>query len=458
MHLYQLTLLITKSPEEYTGNKHLEMPENGGSLGRHPSNTVSLIDHNRFISGSHCLISIYGDTYYLSDVSTNGTLINGNKLLKNQPVSLYHGDLIILGRYEISVNLEKLSNNINIAVDISDEIDSTDPLINLAEYQAENEEEKGSISDLFIETRTDKLDNSDPVAHLNLMMKNDDNILLRDDAEENTKSTNKASFQNRQLLDDNECVHSGFDAPNLIPEDWYPHDLTPTIEPPSKPITQPIVPKQTQTSSNTQAWEDVTQAIQPKDIIEEQKEPPRSNIEVITKSNPNQYINEEKLAFCKGLGIPKEKAEQMNEHLFQQMGTCLRLCIDDLQKKLTELKTLKESETSTEITDIIELIFSLHEQQLLAPNELIEQILDELESHKIKVAQATNEVLNQKLQALDPNQFSHIRRSQSRLKSNGKLWKEYLAFHALHSDEKIDISSQGIQQKIKENYTKGTNT
>ncbi len=93
MHLNQLTLFITKSPEEYTGSKHIEMPEGGGSLGRNPSNTVSLVDHNRFISGSHCLISIYGDTYYLSDVSTNGTLVNGNKLLKK--TSQFHFTMAI---------------------------------------------------------------------------------------------------------------------------------------------------------------------------------------------------------------------------------------------------------------------------------------------------------------------------------------------------------------------------
>lgn len=179
MHLNQLTLFITKSPEEYTGGKHIEMPESGGSLGRNPSNTVSLIDHNRFISGSHCLISIYGDTYYLSDVSTNGTLVNGNKLLKNQPISLYDGDTIVLGRYEISIGLEKLSSSVNIAADISEETDSIDPLANLAEYTADDTEDKGNIADLFKETRIDKVDSSDPVAHLNFrnQMNNDEHLL-----------------------------------------------------------------------------------------------------------------------------------------------------------------------------------------------------------------------------------------------------------------------------------------
>ncbi|MCZ8489685.1 FHA domain-containing protein [Vibrio lentus] len=28
------------------------------------------------------MLSVYGDTYYISDISTNGTLVNGNKILK----------------------------------------------------------------------------------------------------------------------------------------------------------------------------------------------------------------------------------------------------------------------------------------------------------------------------------------------------------------------------------------
>ena len=98
----QLVLLITKCPEEYTGSKHIEMPETGGSIGRNLGCTVPLADLNRFISGTHCLISAYGDSFYISDVSTNGILVNGEKTLKNQPVSLFDGDTITLGQYEFS--------------------------------------------------------------------------------------------------------------------------------------------------------------------------------------------------------------------------------------------------------------------------------------------------------------------------------------------------------------------
>ena len=97
--LERLVIVISKHPEEYTGAKFIELPENGGSIGRNPGCSVPLIDHNRYISSTHCLVSIYGDAYYISDVSTNGLIVNGNKLLKNQPIPIHEGDCISLGQY-----------------------------------------------------------------------------------------------------------------------------------------------------------------------------------------------------------------------------------------------------------------------------------------------------------------------------------------------------------------------
>ncbi|MUK28832.1 type VI secretion system-associated FHA domain protein TagH [Aliivibrio fischeri] len=486
MHLNQLTLFITKSPEEYTGSKHIEMPESGGSLGRNPSNTVSLVDHNRFISGSHCLISIYGDTYYLSDVSTNGTLVNGNKLLKNQPISLYDGDTIVLGRYEISVGLEKLSNSVNIAADISEETDSTDPLVNLAEYTPDEEQDKGNIADLFKETRIDKVDSSDPVAHLNFITQtnNDDHLLHGNEKKYEQKITEPV--HTRQLLDDSDSVHSEFDVPNLIPEDWFSNDLANTSMPPvqidepiatsseseseseSEPMVHSFVDSTPETiiPSVTEqlAWEDVTQTIQPSVSTTEPKSDeffiaPSTSMDVYPSQSIETPFNSKMSddaasAFYKGLGMSASQIEQTDEQFFQQMGNCLRLCINNLQKELSELKAIKNNEQDDSMTNIVELMLSLNHQQLLSPNELIEQILDELDNHKLNMTNATNDVINNKLLMLHPEKFAQDVRSQSRFKASGKLWKEYIEFYQNHNNEKIDISSSVVQQKIKEQYTK----
>ncbi|MDF5356450.1 FHA domain-containing protein, partial [Vibrio parahaemolyticus] len=180
MYSNQLVLFISKCPEEYTGAKHIEMPESGGSIGRSPSCSVSLADHNRFISGTHCLLSVYGDTYYISDVSTNGTMVNGNKILKNQPIAIVDGDIISLGQYEIGVSLEHVTSTLDIAADIAPERVSSDPLVSLGDAVVEEEEKVGALEDLFMETKQDDIDCHDPVAHLNFSMQRDDDYLIRD--------------------------------------------------------------------------------------------------------------------------------------------------------------------------------------------------------------------------------------------------------------------------------------
>ena len=480
MNLNQLTLYITKSPEEYTGGKQIEMPENGGSVGRNPNNTLSLIDHNRFISGSHCLISVYADTYYLSDISTNGMLINGNKLLKNQPISLHDGDTIMLGRYELSVGLEKLSNAINIAADISTESNSTDPLLNLAEYKEVEESEKGTVEDFFKETKRENIDTEDPVTHLNFTLKKDDNFLLNDqDPEENMPE----AAPSRQLLDDTDSVYSEFHTPNMIPENWLSDNLAVTPKAIKEKITTEHIPDikfnvpemtkpVTEPENSQQPWEEITQTIQTTQTqqVSTPQAPITTDVEqtyypevepttqpVTPKTQPTPSDEGFKNAFFKGLGISATQADNMDTHFFQQMGTCLRLCINNLQKDLSEIKTTKDTEQEMPLTNIVELMLSLNQQQLLSPNELIEQILDELDAYKIKMSQATSDIVNHKIQTFDPNTFANNISDQSLFMPKRKLWKEYTNFYHKNSAEKVDISNTALQQKIKEQssqYTK----
>ena len=77
----------------------LEVPLHPGvtSFGRRSENTVVLLG-DPYVSGSHAQIVADGDVFRLVDVgSTNGTLINGNRLTIQEPVLLSSGDLIVIG-------------------------------------------------------------------------------------------------------------------------------------------------------------------------------------------------------------------------------------------------------------------------------------------------------------------------------------------------------------------------
>src|SRR5690606_26739279 len=55
------------------------------------------------MSGQHAAVSCENGAYYLTDLSTNGTIVNGELLAKGSRVRLTSGDRITLGSYEIGV-------------------------------------------------------------------------------------------------------------------------------------------------------------------------------------------------------------------------------------------------------------------------------------------------------------------------------------------------------------------
>src|SRR5512144_1608034 len=64
------------------------------SLGRHPNNTIQLLD--KIVSKEHCIVEQRSEGYVLRDLgSLNGTYINGQRVQGEGP--LRHGDEILLG-------------------------------------------------------------------------------------------------------------------------------------------------------------------------------------------------------------------------------------------------------------------------------------------------------------------------------------------------------------------------
>ena len=60
------------------------------TVGRKPDNDIVL--DNQAVSGYHCKISSFGNTFFVEDLaSTNGTHVNGKKIIK---AGLHHNDVI----------------------------------------------------------------------------------------------------------------------------------------------------------------------------------------------------------------------------------------------------------------------------------------------------------------------------------------------------------------------------
>lgn len=78
----------------------------GFDIGREQHLDWCLPDPERFVSGHHCQVRYQDGGYWLNDISTNGTYVNGSSLRVKSPYRLAHGDRLQIGNYQIVVMLD----------------------------------------------------------------------------------------------------------------------------------------------------------------------------------------------------------------------------------------------------------------------------------------------------------------------------------------------------------------
>ena len=83
---------------ELTGNR-------GADIGRDAHLDWTLPDPGRHVSGKHCEIRFTDGSYWLKDVSTNGTFLNGSLQRMESPYRLKSGDRLLIGHYIIAVEV-----------------------------------------------------------------------------------------------------------------------------------------------------------------------------------------------------------------------------------------------------------------------------------------------------------------------------------------------------------------
>jgi type VI secretion system protein ImpI len=79
--------------------------QDGGTIGRANTNTWTL-PHNE-VSGRHARITFQSGVFYIQDTSRNGVSVNtpDNRLVRDRPYALKHGDRIFIDPYEIDVSI-----------------------------------------------------------------------------------------------------------------------------------------------------------------------------------------------------------------------------------------------------------------------------------------------------------------------------------------------------------------
>ncbi|BCM17226.1 type VI secretion system-associated FHA domain protein TagH [Mesorhizobium sp. J8] len=67
----------------------------------------TLSDPDKFISGRHCEVRYQAGSFWLYDLSRNGTFVNGSNQRMAGPHRLAQGDRLLIGRYVVGVSIEE---------------------------------------------------------------------------------------------------------------------------------------------------------------------------------------------------------------------------------------------------------------------------------------------------------------------------------------------------------------
>ncbi|MCU4182590.1 type VI secretion system-associated FHA domain protein TagH [Bosea sp. BH3] len=104
-----LTLTIENETSLPDGGP-LSVTTSGGrglDIGRDQHLDWALPDPTRAVSGRHCEIRFRDGAYWLRDISTNGTYVNGGDHRVQSPYRLQHGDRLEIGHYIIAVVIDE---------------------------------------------------------------------------------------------------------------------------------------------------------------------------------------------------------------------------------------------------------------------------------------------------------------------------------------------------------------
>ncbi|HEX8442667.1 MAG TPA: type VI secretion system-associated FHA domain protein TagH [Allosphingosinicella sp.] len=100
--------LSIRNPESLAGRGEAEfrLADGDATIGRSKACDWSLPDDKNYISSRHCQISNRADGYYLKDISTNGTLLNGSSERMTGERKIESGDVFLIGQYQVEAALE----------------------------------------------------------------------------------------------------------------------------------------------------------------------------------------------------------------------------------------------------------------------------------------------------------------------------------------------------------------
>ena len=410
----------------------------GIDIGRDSHLDWTLPDPTRFISGKHCEVRYKNGGYWLHDVSTNGTFLNGADHRMQAPHRLGNGDRFVVGNYVIAVALEGDEASVDSAPQSAMAFPAARP-VNYQEIWANEGEIAPAIDPKQLKSaeirspgRSDFLEWAADVPH---PVQERSRPAGRPDAAAPRPAPGQAV------------------GPDVDPYmDWAAG--APSHAPPLPPAPPPVpTPRRPALRGGENPWDDappIREASSP--FVAERTPAPAPSAS--PASAPPAGARGPSDAFLRQLaaaaGLPDNHFEQMEPaELAQQLGSVLRIKAENLMQLLSaraQAKQMARSSTHTMVQaldnnplkfapsapEALRIMFGPATQSYLDARRAVEQSFEDLKKHQIKTYAAMQHALSMLMADLGPQAIEQNTEEDRGIAGlvasrKAKLWESYVA-------------------------------
>ena len=422
----------------------------GIDIGRGSHLDWTLPDPTRYISSKHCEVRYRDGGYWLHDVSTNGTFLNGAEQRMRAPHKLRNGDRFTVGQYIVAVTIdgpeeaggEDLSRSATPPQPLSDQelwADVSDVAPAIDSKQLRPAREHRPVNPDFLDWAADvPTPFNQPI---------------------------EAAAPARPVLT------PGSSSPPPPELDWAAG--TPSVAPiplqPPPPAPAPRRPRPE--SAKGFDWGDA-------DRVKSTPAPagrPDDHLAAPVKPARDESVDDFSRHLIKAAGLPDDFAARCSPaELAQQIGTVLRLVTENLMQLLTARQQAKRlarssSHTTVEAVDNNPLKFSPSPGDALATmfgpksagyldaQRAVLQAFEDLKAHQIRTYSAMQHALTMILGDLDPKKIERDNEAAGGISGllqsrNAKLWEAYKARWDAKIGRKGGEAIEAFMQYFAEHY------
>lgn len=426
-----LTLTIENETSLPDGGP-LSVTASGGrglDIGRDQHLDWALPDPSRAVSGRHCEIRFRDGAWWLRDISTNGTYVNGGEHRVQSPYRLQNGDRLEIGHYVIAVTIDDEGRQAPPASF------SSPPYSARPEALWEANEEAAP-----------------PIARRDLM------------------PPSHAKPVHASFIDwaaDIPAPDAGPLPPVSAPprpspasqsDDFAWAPLQPPPVPPAEPVAPIPTPRRPPVSpASANPWDEPAPGAVPAEVSNAPPEPAftpmptfPSEAPVRTAAPPPISMGEFMRRFAKGAGVSPQSLSTQDPGAFaEQLGGLMRLIAEELKGLLAaraETKRIARSTNQTMIQaqdnnplkfsptvdDALQLIFGQPRSGYLDAKRAFDESFRDLKAHQIKTYSAMQHALKMLVEDLDPQAIAEATAQDGGLggligSRKAKMWEAYVA-------------------------------